>query len=70
MVNIHIHNPDITQISLDTNESYHLQINRSSHGVVHVFIHAPNYFGARHGLQTLTQLIAYDNLRNELKILE
>lgn len=70
MININIQNPDITDITLDTNESYNLQINKSVSEVVQVFVDAANYFGARHGLQTLAQLIVYDNLREELKIIE
>lgn len=70
VVNIDIQDPTVTHITLDTNETYNLKINTSSAGVVQVFIQAPTYFGVRHGLQTLTQLIVYDNLSDQLKILE
>lgn len=70
VININIRNSSITQIDLETNESYSLQINKSQVEEIQVFLEAPNYFGIRHGLQTLIQLIAYDNLRDELIILE
>lgn len=70
VINIQIQDPEVTTIDFETIESYSLKINTSSAGVVQVFIEAPTYFGARHGLQTLTQLFAYDTLRDQLKILE
>lgn len=31
-------------------------------------IEAANFFGARHGLETLSQLVIYDDLRGQLQI--
>jgi hypothetical protein len=31
-------------------------------------ITAPNYYGARYGLETLSQIIVYDEIRNELQV--
>lgn len=69
VVDIKIQNSTITQINLDTNESYSLHINTSSAGVVQAFIESPTFFGARHGLQTITQFIIFDDLRDQVKIL-
>lgn len=63
-------NSSVTEIDLNTNESYSLQIQKHEEDKVEVFLDAPNYFGVRHGLQTLIQLITYDNLRNELIMLK
>lgn len=37
---------------------------------VHVTIFANNYFGARHGIETLSQLIVHDELYNEVKMIQ
>lgn len=39
-----------------------------SHGL-HAVITANNFFGVRHGLETLSQLIVYDELKNEIVII-
>jgi hexosaminidase len=51
-----------------TNESYSLSIT-SSTDEVSALISADNFFGARHGLETLSQLIVYDDLKNSLVML-
>ena len=40
----------------------------SGKDTVHVSITAPTYFGARHGLETLGQMISYDDLSDTLQI--
>ncbi|XP_058459598.1 chitooligosaccharidolytic beta-N-acetylglucosaminidase-like isoform X2 [Malaya genurostris] len=51
-----------------TDESYKLAITGTDAGDVSVKIDAKNYFGARHALETLAQLIVFDDLRNELQV--
>ena len=46
-------------LTLKTNESYELTVSTEG-STTNVVIKAPTYFGARHALETLTQLVAYD----------
>ncbi|XP_066263012.1 chitooligosaccharidolytic beta-N-acetylglucosaminidase [Euwallacea similis] len=55
-------------LSLDLDESYMLKIGETTDGRVQALIVASTFFGARHGLETLNQLIIFDNLREELQI--
>ena len=68
-VSIQIHSKDLT-LDLDTEESYELSVNweDSSNGAVDVIIKAETFFGARHGLETLSQLISFDPMRKTLQI--
>ena len=54
-----------TRITMDTDESYSLEIKDLGKAVE---IKAQTYFGARHGLETLSQLISYDELRQKLQM--
>lgn len=51
---------------MNTKEGYTLKITAKPDKGVHVLITADNFFGARHALETLSQLIVYDNIRNEI----
>jgi hexosaminidase len=51
-----------------TKEDYRLSISTEGQ-IVKVSINSTTFFGARHALETLTQLIQFDDLNNELKIL-
>ena len=42
----------------------------SGQDTVHVSIAAPTYFGARHGMETLGQMISYDDMSDTLQIYE
>ncbi|XP_055382720.1 chitooligosaccharidolytic beta-N-acetylglucosaminidase-like [Condylostylus longicornis] len=55
------------QLTWNTDESYSLNITIGNNEVF-AEINAKTYFGARHGLETLSQLIVYDNIRNEIQI--
>lgn len=57
-------------LQLETDESYRLETFRTTESVV-VEIHAETFFGARHALETLAQLIWWDDFSNGgmLKIL-
>ncbi len=51
-----------TRVTMETDESYSLTIKDGAR----VEIKAQTYFGARHGLETLSQMIAYDEMTNSL----
>lgn len=51
----------------NTHEGYKFSINKKS-DEVHALIEADNFYGARHGMETLSQLIVYDEIRNEIVI--
>jgi len=53
---------DVFDLDLDTNEHYQLQISCRDE-VNSIKISSSTYFGARHGLETLFQLIYFDNFR-------
>ncbi|XP_053683247.1 chitooligosaccharidolytic beta-N-acetylglucosaminidase [Sabethes cyaneus] len=59
---------DSLVLNYETDESYKLSISAADSGDVAVQIDAANYFGARHGLETLAQLIVFDDIRDELQI--
>lgn len=61
-------NDEIPRLTLDTDESYKLEIKTSDDHEVLATINAKTYFGARHGLETLNQLIIYDDIRRELQV--
>ncbi|KAF2899728.1 hypothetical protein ILUMI_06454 [Ignelater luminosus] len=68
IVSIDIADPEKTQLTLDTDESYSLKVSETSEGRINATISAPTYFGCRHGLETLSQLIIYDDLRDQLQM--
>jgi hexosaminidase len=59
-------NPEITKLTLETEEGYVLTISETSDGRLNATIVADNIFGGRHGLETLNQLVIYDDLRDEV----
>ncbi|CAH1108307.1 unnamed protein product [Psylliodes chrysocephalus] len=67
-VTLNIANTSVSKLSLDTDESYILSIKESDSGNMQAVITSPTFFGARNGLQTLSQLIIYDDLRSELQM--
>lgn len=56
--------PVNTKITRDTDESYKLSVSPNVRGE-EVEISSHNFFGARHALETLFQLMTYDDLRQE-----
>lgn len=56
-----------TKLGLNVSEAYKLKI-ESSKNKVTVHISGDTFFGARHGLETLSQLISYDMLTDSLQI--
>lgn len=67
VVDIEVTRPDDLLLSLETNEAYVLSANEVD-GNVLVKINAETVFGARHGLETLSQLVIFDDIRNELQV--
>ncbi|XP_030756365.1 chitooligosaccharidolytic beta-N-acetylglucosaminidase-like [Sitophilus oryzae] len=62
-IKIDIVDQDLTILTLKADESYYLEINQHIEGVLNVSIQSETYFGARHALETLSQLIIYDDIR-------
>ncbi len=54
-------------LDLDTDESYELSVS-SSATTVSAVVAAANFFGARHGLETLSQLVTFDPDRRKLQV--
>jgi hexosaminidase len=57
-----------TAFSLNTKEGYKLTVSEKPDEGVHAIITADNFYGARNGLETLSQLIVYDDIRNEILV--
>ncbi|XP_041772727.1 chitooligosaccharidolytic beta-N-acetylglucosaminidase [Anopheles merus] len=56
-------------LNYETDESYSLTVGAgSSKDELQATIEAKTFFGARHGLETLSQLVLYDDIRNELQM--
>lgn len=66
-VNLQITSGDRT-FNFDTNEGYKLRIKQASNDQVEVIIDAQNYYGARNALETLAQLVVFDEIRNQLML--
>ncbi|XP_055372399.1 chitooligosaccharidolytic beta-N-acetylglucosaminidase-like isoform X1 [Condylostylus longicornis] len=58
---------DATQLTMNTDESYTLKLSVGNNEVF-AEISAKTYFGARHGLETLSQLIVYDDIRRQIQV--
>lgn len=58
----------INHLTWETDESYTLKVEETTDGRINATITADNFFGARNGLETLSQLIIFDDLRNEIQI--
>lgn len=68
LVNLVVANTSTDHLTWETDESYALVIQETTDGRINATITAENYFGARHGFETLNQLIIFDDLRNEIQI--
>lgn len=60
---------ELPRITLDTDESYKLLIALTKDNGSIAKIYSNTYFGARHGLETFSQLIVYDDIRGEHQLL-
>lgn len=54
-------------LTMNTNESYKI-VTVEKDGAIDVKIESYSIYGARHGLETLSQLIVFDDIRNELQV--
>ncbi|CAG9768129.1 unnamed protein product [Ceutorhynchus assimilis] len=63
-INFQITDQSTKDIGLGTVETY--TIETSSGNIINVTIRAKTFFGARHGLETLSQLVIYDDLRGRV----
>lgn len=59
---------DSLELSLNTNEQYELELSSTDNNEIVARITASTYYGARHGLETLSQLIAFDEFTSQLKV--
>ena len=67
-VTIKVDSEDLS-LTTDTEESYELAISPSeTQSHLEVLITANTYYGARHGMETLGQMITYDDLSDTLQI--
>lgn len=66
MIMLDIKNED-AKLGLDTDESYFIQGYENT-GVVIMKVKAHTIFGARHALETISQLIVFDDIRRELQV--
>lgn len=58
----------VTPFELDTDQSYQLKVVKGAHDDLDVLITARNVFGARYALVTLSQLVVFDDFRNEMLV--
>ncbi|CAG9804653.1 unnamed protein product [Chironomus riparius] len=65
VIEVLVDSDDMT-FNLDTYEGYKLKI--VDQDGVHAIVTAKNFYGARNALESLSQLIVYDNIRNEIVI--
>ncbi|XP_053676334.1 chitooligosaccharidolytic beta-N-acetylglucosaminidase [Anopheles nili] len=66
-IKINVENDSVT-LNYATDESYKLVIASGTDGELLATITGKTFFGARHGLETLSQLIWLDEIRNELQM--
>ncbi|EFX90079.1 hypothetical protein DAPPUDRAFT_309875 [Daphnia pulex] len=60
---------NIAPLALDTDESYTLDV-KTTNSVTTAYIVAETFFGARHAMETLSQLITWDELSNSLVVIQ
>ncbi|XP_055315467.1 probable beta-hexosaminidase fdl isoform X1 [Sitodiplosis mosellana] len=56
-------------LHMDVDESYELNVTNTNGNIIHIQLKAKSFFGARHGLSTLQQLIWFDDEDNLLRIM-
>ena len=60
---------NMVPLALDTDESYTLDV-KTVNSVTTAYIVAETFFGARHAMETLSQLITWDELSNSLVVIK
>ena len=70
LVSIEIEDLEVNRPTMDVDESYSLSLDseKDVKNMYKVNIKAKNYFGARHGLETLSQLISYKEEHDSLQM--
>lgn len=69
-INIEVIDTSVTMLNLDTDESYSFTIKTDlSENIVTATVQAPTYFGARHAIESISQLIAWDDHLNSLTMI-
>lgn len=66
-IEVHIDNED-AKLGLDTNEHYQIRALKGHNENISANITAETIFGARHALETISQLIVFDAVRKELQM--
>ncbi|XP_052894907.1 chitooligosaccharidolytic beta-N-acetylglucosaminidase [Anopheles moucheti] len=66
-VKINVEDESLT-LNYKTDESYRLTVGAGTNGELLATVVAKTFFGARHGLETLSQFVLYDDIRNELQM--
>ena len=60
-----------TYVTMKTDESYTLDVTtQEAAGITTAYINAPTFFGARHAMETLTQLMSWDDIVNSLVVIQ
>ncbi|XP_003707555.1 beta-hexosaminidase 1 [Megachile rotundata] len=59
---------DPVKLTLSTDESYTLNVIQANNTWLETTITAKSYFGARHALETLSQMIVFDEYRDQIQI--
>lgn len=67
LIDIHVHSSD-TKLTMDVDETYKLAIGLDRRYEIVAKIEANTIFGARHALETLSQLIVYDDYTSQLLV--
>lgn len=67
-VNLYIERPEVISMYEDTDEGYNLTIQQTDDGKLTADIRGVTYFGVRHGLETLGQLVVYDSVSGGLVV--
>lgn len=58
----------VPEFSLKVDESYSIKVTASSNDRINATITGNTFFGVRHGLESLSQLFVYDDIRNHLLV--
>lgn len=59
---------DFEHLTLNTDESYSITLTPPSNTIQRIYIEATTYFGLRHGLETLSQMITWNSQQQAYQI--
>lgn len=69
VIAVDVENED-AKLGLDTNEHYRIRACKADNGVIVANITAETIFGARHAFETISQLIIFDDVQRDVKIVD